>query len=73
MEYKIGDKIQLEGVDMCLSPTGAHMYLDPPIESVEGTVVQVANFIDRRLCIEFPIKFQKHTVWKYEFDLPAKA
>ncbi len=69
--YNIGDKIQLENVDRCDAENGYIVYLDPPI-TIDGKVVAIANFIDRRVCIEFLIKHQKHTVWKYEFDLPSK-
>lgn len=67
--YNIGDKIQLSGIDRCQAENGYDVDLNPPL-NIDGTVVQVANFIDRRICIQFLIKFQKHTVWKYEFDLP---
>jgi hypothetical protein len=72
MTYNIGEKIQLKGVDRCNAHNGYDVYLDPPLD-IDGTIVAVANFIDRRVCIEFPINHQKHTVWKYEFDLPAKT
>lgn len=69
--YNIGDSIRLKDVNCCLSSTGAHMYLDPPID-IEGVVTVTSNFVNKRVCIEFLHNFQKHTVWKYEFDLPAK-
>lgn len=67
--YNIGTKIQLSDVNRCQAENGYDVYLDPPID-IDGTVVQIANFVDKRVCIEFFIKYQKHTVWKYEFELP---
>lgn len=67
--YKMGDKIVLKEVDRCLSPTGFDIYIDPPMTNVEGTVVYLSTFIDKRICVEFVRNFQKHTIWKYEFDV----
>lgn len=69
--YTIGDKVQLKGLDRCEAHNGYLVYLDPPLD-IEGTVVAISNFVDKRVCIQFPIEFQKHTIWKYEFDLPPK-
>lgn len=70
--YNIGDKVYLKDIDRCLSPVNSFMYLDPPID-VEGTIKEMARFVDKQVCIEFDINFQKHTIWKYEFELPIKS
>lgn len=71
-KYNIGDSIKLNGVDRCQAHNGYDVYLDSPLD-VDGKIVAIANFIDKRICVEFLINYQKHTVWKYEFDIPAKA
>lgn len=68
--YKIGDKLILKEIDRCVSPRGFDIYIDPPMLNVEGTVVYISTFVDKRICVEFVRDFQKHTIWKYEFDLP---
>ena len=65
---RIGDKVKLKELARCLSPIGAYTYIDPPID-VEGMVIQTAEFVNKRVCIEFLINFQKHTVWKYEDEV----
>jgi hypothetical protein len=70
--YNMGDKVILKEIDRCHSPIGCDTYIDPPMTNVEGTIVNLATFIDKRVCVEFIRNFQKHTVWKYEFDLPPK-
>lgn len=50
-------------VDRALSFTGYPVQFDPPLEVV-GKVVERANFLFERLCVEFTHEFSKYTVWK---------
>jgi hypothetical protein len=65
----IGEKVSLKGVTRGFSRSGTAVSYDPPID-VEGVVVNVADFIDKRICVEFTNGHEKQTKWLYVFELP---
>jgi len=69
----IGDNVTVPNIHRCLTYSGYIEYVDPPLENVQGKVVAVADFVFRKVCVEFTrtTNFQQYTVWKDEQDVNA--
>lgn len=69
----IGDKVIVPHVHRCHTFSGYIEYVDPELTDVEGVVVAVADFVFRKVCVEFKRSFQPYTVWKDEQDVRFAA
>jgi len=65
---KIGTRVIAPNVDRYTNERGLPEEFPLP-RSVEGVVVERAEFLDLRVCVEFLLDYQKYYVWKYAADV----
>lgn len=68
---KIGDTVSVKDVRRAVFAWNGHQaYFDDGID-VTGVVKATAEFLNKRVLIEFEHAFRKYHVWMYESDISA--